>query len=446
MIYLSQLNADITLYGAQVELGTKATDFQSGTGARTQNNTWYDLSGYSNNWTPLNDVTFNGQSFDFNGTTSYMQDGVSSFNPDGAPNVMEVLFKPMDLGSRRQAIFSDNYGPEYGIWIYGDNTLRGVAYTNVQTSNIEVGRWYYAVLNIQPGANKSSTDQTYIQFYVNGQFIGENNGNTGNGMNDQPFSLGFDYKSNNPNDFFSGSIALAKLSYGEFNQDNVNQNYYGGPITTNGLITALDFGNLVSYETGNSSGYSLTGSDSFDLFNSPEFTTDFGGGIVCEETDEFIALNDKTPTDYVSVECWYTRVSGGSGEDIVFNKESSWELKDNGGDLMWAVMASNQGWFWHDTGVNMDVGETAQVILTYDGDYVKFYKNGELIQSYSYPGGGVLSSQTSCYPKLNSRGCTRSTVTNPGNHTFYQFRIYDRALTVEEAQQNFNAQKMKFGL
>ena len=113
---------------------------------------------------------------------------------------------------------------------------------------------------------------------------------------------------------------------------------------------------------------------------------------------------------------------------------------------MWAVMASNQGWFWHDTGVNIDVGETAQVILTYDGDYVKFYKNGELIQSYSYPGGGVLGSQTSCYPKLNSRGCTRSTVTNPGNHTFYQFRIYDRALTVEEAQQNFNAQKMKFGL
>ena len=129
-------------------------------------------------------------------------------------------------------------------------------------------------------------------------------------MNDQPFSLGFDYRSNNPNDFFSGSIALAKLSYGEFNQDNVNQNYYGGPITTNGLITALDFGNLVSYETGNSSGYSLTGSDSFDLFNSPEFTTDFGGGIICEETDEFIALNDKTATDYVSVECWYTRVSG----------------------------------------------------------------------------------------------------------------------------------------
>ena len=228
-----------TLYGAQVELGTKATGFQSGTGARTQNNTWYDLSGYSNNWTPLNDVTFNGQSFDFNGTTSYMQDGVSSFNPDGAPNVMEVLFKPMDLGSRRQAIFSDNYGPEYGIWIYSDNTLRGVAYTSVQTSNIEVGRWYYAVLNIQPGANKSSTDQTYIQFYVNGQFIGENNANTGNGMNDQPFSLGFDYKSNNPNDFFSGSIALAKLSYGEFNQDNVNQNYYGGPIVTDDLVFAM---------------------------------------------------------------------------------------------------------------------------------------------------------------------------------------------------------------
>ena len=89
----------------------------------TTGNTFYDLSGYSNNWTPLTNVTFNEQFFEFNGTTSYMQDTVSSFNPDSAPNVMEVLFKPMDLGSRQQAIFSDNWGPEYGVWINSSNNL-----------------------------------------------------------------------------------------------------------------------------------------------------------------------------------------------------------------------------------------------------------------------------------------------------------------------------------
>ena len=406
--------------------------------------TLYDLSGYNNNWTPLTNVVFNGQSFEFNGTTSYMQDTVSSFNPDSAPNVMEVLFKPMDLGSRQQAIFSDNWGPEYGVWINSNNTLQGVAYTSVSTSNIQVGRWYYAILNVQPGATRSSTDQTYIQFYVNGQFIGTNNANTGNGMNDQPFSLGFDYKSNNPAAFFSGSIASARLSYGQYDQADVNFNYYGGNIVTDGLVTALDFSNLVSYESGSSSGYSLTGSVGFDLFNSPTDTSNFGGGIKCQETDEFIALDDVTATDYVTVEVWYTRDSAGSGEDIVFNKESTWEIRDDGGNINWAVKANNQGWFWYDSTANISVGETVHFVLTYDGNYVKSYKNGELVQTYTYPSGGVLTSQTSCYPKLNSRGCTRTSVSNPGNHTFYQFRIYDRALTDEEVAQNYNANINRF--
>ena len=40
--------------------------------------------------------------------------------------------------------------------------------------------------------------------------------------------------------------------------------------------------------------------------------------------------------------------------------------------------------------------------------------------------------------------CTRTTVQNPGNHTFYQFRIYDRALTDEEVAQNYNANINRF--
>ena len=406
--------------------------------------TLHDLSGYINNWTSLSNVSFDNQVFEFNGTNAYMQGSVSNFNPDIGANVMEVLFKPMKLNGSQQAIFSDNWGPEYGIWIYSDNTLRGAAYTNVQTSNIEVGRWYYAVLNVQPGANRSSTDQTYIQFYVNGDYIGANNANTGNGMNDQPFSLGFDYKSGSPANYFSGSIASARLSYGQYDQSDINFNYYGGNIVTDGLVTALDFSNLVSYESGNSSGYSLTGSVGFDLFNSPTDTSNFGGGIKCEETDEFIALDDVIATDYVTVEVWYTRDSAGSGEDIVFNKESCWEVKDNGGNIQWALMANNKSWFWYDSTANIAVGETVQFVLTYDGNYVKSYKNGELVQTYTYPSGGVLATQTSCYPKLNSRNCTRTSVQNPGNHTFYQFRIYDRALTDGEIQQNYKANINRF--
>ena len=107
-------------------------------------------------------------------------------------------------------------------------------------------------------------------------------------------------------------------------------------------------------------------------------------------------------------------------------------------------MANNRSWFWYDSTANIDIGETVQFVLTYDGNYVRSYKNGDLIQTYTYPKDGFLSGQTSCYPKLNSRSCTRTNVQNPGNHTFYQFRIYDRALTDEEIQQNYKANINKF--
>ena len=228
--------------------------------------------------------------------------------------------------------------------------------------------------------------------------------------------------------------------------NEILQNYYQGDIVTSGLIRALDFSNPVCYEKNDNTGLDLTGTTGFDLFNSPTPINTYGGGISFMETNEFLALNDVTATDYVSVEVWYTRTSAGVGEDIVFNKENCWEIRDDGGNINWAVKANNQGWFWYDSTANIAVGETIHFVLTYDGNYVKSYKNGDLVQTYTYPSGGVLTSQTSCYPKLNSRSCTRTDVHNPGNHDFYQFRIYDRALLDPEVLQNFRAHRNRFGI
>lgn len=423
----------------------------------TTGNTFYDLSGYNNNWTPLTDVTFNGQSFEFNGTTSYMQDTVSSFNPDSAPNVMEVLFKPMDLGSRQQAIFSDNWGPEYGIWIYSDNTLRGAAYTSVQTSNIEVGRWYYAVLNVQPGENKSSTDQTYLQFYVNGQFIGENNANTGNGMNDQPFSLGFDYKSNNPNDFFSGSIALARLSYGEYSQENVNQNYYGSNIVTDGLVGAFDPGNLVSYESGSTTTYSMTGSLEGALNNGVGFNSNYGGIWDFDGSDDHIDLGDQSSLDFTngvfSIECWVyfpSSWTGGSKYPNLVSKGATAGWDSDG----WALFgfrdwpsAGNKSWgFGIRNGstvrtvyiANRATDEYLHIVATLDGSTMKLYENGVQVNT---------KSQTT-NPASNN---TKVYIGRDANSQYFPGKIanvkaYNKTLSDSEVLQNYNAQKTRFGL
>jgi hypothetical protein len=438
------ITADAQWKYYQIEEGLTPTDWVDG--SRSQNTTWYDLSGYSNNWTPLNDVTFNGQSFEFNGTTSYMQDSVSSFNPDGAPNVMEVLFKPMDLGSRRQAIFSDNYGPEYGIWIYSDNTLRGVAYTSVQTSNIEVGRWYYAVLNIQPGANKSSTDQTYIQFYVNGQFIGENNNNTGNGMNDQPFSLGFDYKSNNPNDFFSGSIALAKLSYGEYSQENVNQNYYGGNIVTDGLVLAVDAGNLVSYESGSTIVYNMTGSTSGSLNNGTTYLSNNGGTWDFDGTDDTITVKSNhtfSSGESYTYEVWFNPTTDNTTSGLIGGQNNPmlrWGQGSPSGKVyFFCGYSESPGYIGVLSNSILPVGEWHHAMATLDSvnKVGKLYINGEYETQFTWSTGTVsVPPSTILFNMRDSSNAYLGKISTG--------RVYNRALTAQEIQQNYIAQKARF--
>ena len=423
---------DIVSENLRLNLDTSVLSSYPGSG-----DDFFDLSGYNNDF-PLTEVTFVNGALVFDGTDSFAQSSISSYNPDANPSTMIVTFKAMDLGAGQQAIFSDNYGPEFGIWIHSNGNLRFVAYASVYAT-ITDARYYHAALTVVPGVLRNNPNPTYIQGYLNGELVGESQASTGNGMNDQPFTLGVDYKSGNFGDYFNGSIASAQIYNSKLTQSQILQNYYGGPIVTNGLIRALDFSNKVCFESGNSDGFDLVGNDTFDLFNTPTPVRDFGGGISCNNTDEFIALADKTPTDYVSVEVWFRRDTVDSGENIIFNKESCWEMKESGGNLSWALMANNRSWFWYDSTANIDVGETVQFVLTYDGNYVRSYKNGDLIQTYTYPSGGVLSSQTSCYPKLNSRGCTRTTPTSMGTMTYFQFRVYDRALTDNEVMQNYNA-------
>ena len=408
----------------------------------TTGTTWYDLSGEGINGT-LSGPTYNTVgALDFNGSSDYVE-GNSSV-PLGNPCTVIALINCNSGGSGEGVAFGPEANGSDNWLAVNGTTIRAYACESADTNNFSLQGGTIVCDGTRWCTIACTIDGSTLKVYLNGV---EKNAET------RTFTIGgwtggFDVgkRGNHSLKYFNGSISNV-LGYDKvLTPSEMLQNYYQAPIVTDGLVTALDFSNLVSYESGDSSGYSLTGSVGFDLFNTPTDTTAFGGGITCQETDEFIALDDKIATDYVSVECWWTRDSDGVGtsEDIVWNKESTWELRDDNGNISWALKADNKNWFWHDSTADIAVGETIHFVLTYDGNYVKSYKNGELVQTYTYPSGGVLEDQTSCYPKLNSRNCTRTTVQNPGNHTFYQFRIYDRALTSTEVAHNYSATSLKF--
>jgi hypothetical protein len=442
---IANSEARIHVSNVQIEIHDNATPFVNGT--RLQNSTWHNLSGHGNA-TAINSPTFFNNSFIFDQSDEYFSLANTTLNDvTGNVTLMGVCKQGntsyphqtllcTDINYRNGLKLMSRYHGPVSAWLANsDGTNSYLLSSGVDITND--GRYHHI-------ATTRDASSGILKIYVDGILKNSVTTYTGETYTSNIAAVGVDYHSSGYN--YTGNISAVNAHNITLSEADVLQNYYQAPIVTDGLITALDFSNLVCYEPDNNIGYDLTGNDTFDLFNSPLDVSTFKGGISFSETDEFLALNDVTATDYVSAEVWYTRTSAGEGEDIVFNKESCWELKDNGGNIQWALMANNKSWFWYDSTADIAVGETIHFVLTYDGNYVKSYKNGELVQTYTYPSGGVLSSQTSCYPKLNSRSCSRTSVHNPGNHTFYEFRIYDRAITLSEVQQNFNAGRNRFGI
>jgi hypothetical protein len=222
--------------------------------------------------------------------------------------------------------------------------------------------------------------------------------------------------------------------------------FYRGPnIVTDGLVLALDIASPRCYPGSGTILNDISKTTSAITVNTPTYVTTNVGGLQCS-TNEFIVADDVTATDYVTVDVFYKRDANEGGEDIVFNKESCWEIRDDNGNVQNAVMANNQSWFWYDTGIDVSVGETVNLTLVYDGNDVKTYKNGTLQHTRDYPNGGVLANQSSAYPKFNSRGSGKTSVQNPGNRTLFIYNIYNRALSQSEITQNYNALKGRFGL
>ena len=224
-------------------------------------------------------------------------------------------------------------------------------------------------------------------------------------------------------------------------------NLYGPRIVTDGLICYLDAANRKSYPGTGTTWYDLS-SNAYQatIANGPVFSEANKGSFNCDPTNDFIYLNNTMNTAYVTVSVIYKKdSSSGTSDHIVWNKEYVWELRDVSNNLSWAVSASNRSWFWYDTGYDVTLNQILKVDITYDGNYVKTWINGSLYHTYTYPAGGTLT-QSSSYPKLNSRHSTQTTWQNGGDHTYYNFSVYNRALNADEIKQNYEALKGRYGL
>jgi uncharacterized delta-60 repeat protein len=218
-------------------------------------------------------------------------------------------------------------------------------------------------------------------------------------------------------------------------------------ITTN-LLTYYDGTDSSSLSgTGATRWYSISGSTSSDwtLYNSPTYTTNYGGGIIMDGIDDYGDAPVNLPLgagDAWTFEIWFEwifmnpfrRVYACDGDTINIaqggNNTMSWySPTDNWNSPITSPVGVNGAHYYRD---NLPY----HFALTYDGTTLRFYKNGE---EYFNDTGTFDINPTYSWLSCNAGGGDNTT------NTYYKMRTYDVPLSASDVMNNFNAERTNYG-
>jgi hypothetical protein len=212
-------------------------------------------------------------------------------------------------------------------------------------------------------------------------------------------------------------------------------------IITDGLVLALDAGNVKSYPGSGTTWNDLSGNNNTGtLTNGPTFDGANGGSIVFDGTNDYV-VGSISPISNWSMNIWY--LSTDITSKLVFYPFSG-TTGDNGLGFGGTFnVNTNNRWYFFDGTNTFSSSNTAittnvwyNLVVTKSSTTYNLYTNGSL----SLSGSGVNLSLTQY--NLGRRGDNLFYV----NGRIPQSSIYNRALSPQEILQNFNATRSRFGV
>lgn len=224
---------------------------------------------------------------------------------------------------------------------------------------------------------------------------------------------------------------------------------YSPKIVTNGLVVCLDAANRNSYTSGSAVWRDISkgGSDAA-LINGPTFSPVNAGTIVFDGTNDYAvgSLSDPTAlnTNGSTVEAWVYHLGIASKvQRYVSTFPPGLEqavIRFDGAvtnTVLRYYIVTTTGYKFLTSYNEIYVNNWYHVVGTWDGTTQRLYKNNVLSLSSAQTGTLVTGSSTSYMLSLETESL---------NGYMPIARIYNRALSAAEIQQNFNAQKARFGL
>jgi hypothetical protein len=223
---------------------------------------------------------------------------------------------------------------------------------------------------------------------------------------------------------------------------------YAGPeIVNDGLVLCLDAANSRSYPGSGTAWTDLSGNgNTGTLTNGPTYNSS-NLGFFQFVTNNFaaipnnVALDTQTPTVEVWVKTNETTQNGFWFEKGTVN--SQYSLFQEGAFIRWRMKIGAITTLSTTTATYMNTSNWYQVVGTYTSGTRRLYINGVLVTFDTQTGTIATNSggmSIGVYGGFNgSRGYYY-------NGNLSSCKVYNRALTAEEIQQNFNATRGRYGI
>jgi hypothetical protein len=205
---------------------------------------------------------------------------------------------------------------------------------------------------------------------------------------------------------------------------------YNTSVVRDGLVLYLDAANPKSYPGTGTTVFDLKGAVNSTLYNGVSFDSSNKGSFSFDGINDYTQINVSTSAG--SIAFWYY-YNGTNIQSLIMGNSSS--MLYNGGG------AGTIHWFnWSgDYSFVTNIGSTARwiyITLTYASNTVNnFYVNDVLLYSstsYVINKGGVYNVAGNFY--------------NPQNCKIALIKTYNKALTLNEIKQNFNATRGRYGI
>lgn len=225
-------------------------------------------------------------------------------------------------------------------------------------------------------------------------------------------------------------------------------NYLGPNLVTSGLVLCLDAGNAKSYPGSGTTWTDLSGNgNTGTLVNGPTYSSTNGGSLSFDGINDHISVPNTInlrPSTELSIGMWIKATSITSGWVRLFGQDpyqgGPLIFLESGGSLIRALHYPNGTEVRCNTGYSISTSQYTHVIFTFKtGDAIRSYFNGIANTTVG------LAAGTFSYNALNPYlvGHTGSSWFN-GNIANISF--YNKALSILEIQQNFNALRGRFGI